>query len=208
LLQAPKCSYAWISKCSTGELRKLVNRINSSDSTIISTLHIGKISWKSISDIVFKYYLPDTARQTKTKELFANLWQGLANEYLDPTNINEYNSIKHGLRIKSGGFRLQVGVEHQPRVPCPANKMQTVGYCEYGSSFFSLEKIGNNLKSNQSFCSRKISVNWKIEKVALLLQFIAMSINNIASILKIINGVEINTVKFNRLENDSDFEKP
>ncbi|MBU0634453.1 MAG: hypothetical protein KKB82_03275 [Candidatus Omnitrophica bacterium] len=207
-LQAPKCVYAWISKCSTGELRKLVKRINCSDPTIVTNLNIKKISWESIGDIVFRYYLPNTDKQEKTKKLFAGFWQRLAYEFLDLNNINEYNSIKHGLRIKPGGFGLQAGIEHKPGVPVPLNEMKTVGYSEYGSSFFALEKVGSSEKNNQSLRSRKISVNWRIEKIALSLQLIAISIDNISSILKIINGVEASKVRFHRPVNDSDFEKP
>ncbi len=89
LLQAPKCVYAWISKCSTSELRGLIYRINRLDSTIFARLNIKKVSWESISDIVFKYYLPNTNKHKTTKKHFANLWQRLANEYIDQkTSMN------------------------------------------------------------------------------------------------------------------------
>lgn len=207
-LQAPNCVYAWLLRCPTAELRTLIQRINQSDQTIFTKLNIKNINWQSISDAVFKFYLPGTEKNQKTTASFAVLWQRLSHEYLDVNNTEEYNSLKHGFRIKPGGFGLQVGIEHKYGVPPPAEEMQTVGYSRYGTAFYRLERIGKDLKKSRSFRSRRISINWEIEKVALLLQLIAISIENLVSVFKIANGIETSTVKFYRPAEDADFEKP
>lgn len=207
-LQAPDCVYAWISKCSIPELRKLIARINQHDSTVFTKLNIKNICWQNISDLVFRFYLPNTEKSKKTKEHFANLWQRLSHEFLDRRNIDEYNSFKHGFRIKSGGFGLKVGVEQKYGVSPPEEEMKTVGYSQYGTSFYCLEKIVSKSQNNRSFRSRRVFINWKIEKIVLLLQLITLSIENIISILKIINGINAKDVKFYRLTEDIDFEKP
>jgi hypothetical protein len=207
-LQAPDCAYAWISKCSIGELRELISRINKSDQAIFTKLNIKHINWESISNSVFRFYLPKTEKNTRTSKCFANLWQRLSYEFLNKDNINEYNSLKHGFRIKPGGFGLRVGLEHEEGVSPPEEEMQTVGFSKYGTTFYNLERIGSLSNTNRSFRSRRVSINWRIENVALLLQLIAMSIQNIVSIIKIANGISPSNVKFYRTSEDADFEKP
>ena len=139
--------------------------------------------------------------------MYAKLWQKLAHEFLDEVHIQEYNSLKHGFRIKSGGFALAVGKEHEYGVPPPANEMQLLGESEHGTTFFKLEPIGTT-PGNRSLRSRRISLNWKIEKIALLIQLVSMSIRNITSALQIINGSNPSELEFVRPTEDSDFDKP
>lgn len=206
-IQAPLCVYAWIAKCSNSDLRSIVKRINKKDETLFSILNIKDISWQSIAQLIFQRYLPDTEKNKTTTELFAQLWQRLAHEFLDENYINEYNSLKHGFRVKSGGFGLSAGIEHQYGVPPSENEMQFLGHSDYGATFFKLEAIGNK-KGNRSLRSHRISLNWKVEKVSLLIQLISMSIKNIVSALKIANGSNPATNKFVRPTEDDDFKKP
>lgn len=85
--------------------------------------------------------------------------------------------------------------------------MKLIGHSEYGASFFKLESIGSE-KKNRSLRSRRISLNWKIEKITLLIQLISMSINNVISALKFVNGYSPASLKFTRPTEDEDFEKP
>ncbi|MDP2278554.1 MAG: hypothetical protein Q8K51_10055, partial [Nitrospirota bacterium] len=91
--------------------------------------------------------------------------------------------------------------------PPPDNEMQIIGHSDYGATFLKLETIGNE-KRNRSLRSRRISLNWKVEKVSLLIQLISMSITNVVSALKIANGSNPATNKFVRPTEDDDFKKP
>jgi hypothetical protein len=204
LVQAPECTFAWISKCSVGELRDLVGRINQADESIFTALKMPNVTWESIAEIVFRYYLPGSEQNKKTVELFAKLWRSLSSEYLDENNISEYNSLKHGFRVRSGGFGLSAGVEHKDGVSAPENEMQTLCNGKHGSSFTLLEKIGNG----RNLRVKRVSLNWRIERVTLLLQLISMSIQNIVSILKIASGAKKDAAKFVRPVEDEDFKKP
>jgi len=81
------------------------------------------------------------------------------------------------------------------------------GGSDFGTSFFKIESIGGG-NGNRSIRSRRVAINWKIEKVILLTQLVSMSINNLVVALKIANGTKANTCKFLRPQNDEDFEKP
>ena len=206
-IQAPECVYAWIAKCTNSDLRQLVKNIGSHHNTLFTKLNVEQVSWESISKLVFQCYKPDSDRNAQTTRLFASLWQRLAHELIDANHVDEYNSIKHGFRVRSGGFSLAVGLEHEYGVAPPAEEMKMIGSSEHGSSFFKIEPVGTS-KSNRSIRSKRTSINWKIEKVALLIQLVSMSINNIVSALKIANGATAGTCKFLRPEEDEDFDTP
>jgi hypothetical protein len=206
-IQAPDCVYAWIAKCTNKDLREVVKKIGDFQNNLFTKLKLEKISWDHVSESVFRCYLPGTEKNRQTVQSFASFWKRLASEYIDQTHIDEYNSIKHGFRIRSGGFALAIGLEHKYGVSPPPEEMKTIGKSDFGSTFFKIEPIGGK-KRNRSLRSRRISLNWSIEKTILLIQLVSMSITNITSALKIINGAKAGTCKFVRPQEDSDFETP
>lgn len=207
LLQAPTAVYAWMPKCSNSDLRSIVKRINNKDDTLFVRYRFTRLSWEAISGVVFQWYLPGTDKQQRTIEQFSRLWQRLSYEFEDQDHIHEYNSIKHGFRIRSGGFALAIGEEKEYGVAPPASEMKLIGKSDYGTSFFVLKEVGG-IKGNRSLTSRRVSLNWKFEKVVLLLQLVTMSINNVTSALKCLNGAEAGQCKFLRPVEDSDFSNP
>lgn len=206
-IQAPDCVHAWIAKCSNKELRNIVKKIDGRNNKLFTKLNIDPVSWEGVASAVFNSYKPHTEKNKTTSHLFATLWRKLAHEFVSSDHIDEYNSIKHGFRIRSGGFALAVGLEHEYGIAPPANEMKLIGKSDYGSTFFRVEPVSNG-KRNRSLRSRRISLNWSIERTMLLIQLVAMSINNITSALKIINGANSGTCKFIRPQEDADFEKP
>lgn len=206
-VQAPDCAYAWIAKCSNGELREFAERVERGDASLVAKLSIPSINWKSIAAAVFATYQPGTERQSGTTDCFARLWSRLTGELTNEVQIDEYNAIKHGFRMRPGGFRLAVGLEHTFGVAPPESGMGTLGHSAFGASFFKIEKLGSG-KGNPHIRSRQTSVNWSIERVILLHQLVHMSINNVISALKISSEFSPSSCVFLRPENDTDFDKP
>jgi hypothetical protein len=206
-IQSPQCAYAWIAKCTNTELRKLVENISNSKSDIFTKLNIEKVTWECISESVFRCYLPKTEKNKQTAKLFASFWRQLSEVYIDKDHIDEYNSIKHGFRIRAGGFALAVGLEHEHGVHPPPEEMKLLGKSDYGTSFFRIEPVGKD-KSNRSLRSRKTSLNWTIERTISLIQLITMSIKNITCALKIVNGVSPEICEFSRPQDNSYFDEP
>ncbi len=206
-VQAPDCAYAWVEKCRNKELREFVADVSSHRNSLFTKLNIDNMTWREISRSVFSGYLPNTEKNERTVNLFAELWCKLAGEFLNDAHIDEYNSIKHGFRVRSGGFSLAIGLEHEYGVSPPEDEMKCLGYSEHGTTIIKLEKIGSN-KGERSYRSKRHSLNWRIEKTALLLQLASMSINNITSALKISNGIEASICKFTRPLEDDDFATP
>ena len=122
------------------------------------------VSWETVAKSVFQRYMPNTERNVETVEAFTSLWQELAIEFSNKDHINEYNSIKHGFRVRSGGFALSIGLEQEYGVPPPSKEMQLVGKSDFGSTIFNIETIGD-AKGNRNIRSRRASINWSIVSV-------------------------------------------
>jgi len=206
-VQAPDCAYAWIAKCSNAELRKFVARVTRGDATLISKLNLPVISWESVAAAVFNTYKPGTERQAQTVKRFARLWLSLSQDLSDQAAIEEDKALKHGFRVRPGGFALAVGIEHSYGVPPSDSEMQMVGKSDYGATFLKIENIGTG-QGGPHIRSRQTSVNWSIERVILQFQLVGMSINNVLSGLKVLNGYPAGSCKFLRPQEDTDFDKP
>ena len=168
-IQAPDCAYAWIAMYSNADLRTLVERIGKGDPTTFTKLNLPAVTWKAVAESIFSTYMPGTDRQTKTVEKFSGLWHALSHELTDQALIIEYNSLKHGFRVRPGGFALAVGVEHTPGTAPPPDEMRLLGKSDYGATFFKIEPLWPEQKS-RSVRSRRTSVNWSVERIVLLHQ--------------------------------------
>lgn len=206
-MQAPDCPYAWIAKCSNGQLRKFTERVSRCDSTLITKLNLADISWASVSKAVFATYQPGTERQANTVKCFADLWIALTGELNNNTCVDEYNALKHGFRVRPGGFALAAGVEHEYGVAPPEDEMKAIGASQFGSTFLKIETIGAG-KGSCHIRSRQTSVNWSLQRTILLHQLVHMSINNAVSALKVINNYKPGECRFLRPQDDEDFQEP
>jgi len=133
----------------------------------------------------------------------------LATEFLDDNHIDEYNSIKHGFRVSSGGFAIRVGVEQSYGVSPPEGEMQTLAGGPHGIGFYRPEpfpELGDSCKHH--FGLRDTHLNWRVEAIAQAIQLVSMSITNIVGGIRILNGTQPSTVRFERPEDSTFFEAP
>lgn len=202
LLQAPDCVFAWVPKCTTATLRTVVERITAEDGTLRVRLNLPSIGWKPVAQAVFAPYMPGTDKQAETIEGFAKLWAGLAHEFLEPVHAEEYNSLKHGFRVKSGGFAIEVG----PLTPDgkPPEEMHLLGKSDYGSSFMIVDSVTGQ-KRDKSLRVRKTYVNWSLEKTVLLCKAVSWSLLNVTSALRIANGAKAVDCQYVRPVDSEDF---
>lgn len=203
-VQAPDCPFAWLSKCSTGALRSVVERIGKADKDLFTKLKVSEASWPEIARCVHHTYMPGTDRQAETVNGFAMLWERLAHEFLTTEHIDEYNSIKHGFRVRSGGFALAVAVEETPGIEPPPEAFKGLGKSDFGSTFFKVEPL-SSARGERSLVLAEQSVNWSLERIVLLNQATYISINNIVSALRIVNGFRASDCKFLRPEDAKNF---
>lgn len=207
-LQAPDCVIGWFLHYRPAQLRRLVGRIASqADNSILSRLRLKPVSWSSLAKVVHRNaQFGDQARDKRTVELFATLWDRLAHEFLNTDATHEYNSIKHGLRAKPGGFSISVGLEPRYGVSPPPEEIHSLGGSTFGSSFYTAKRLGP--KGDPNFRIIDHGLNCDPTALAQALVLISMSIGNVLSFLRIINGAPPREVRFSRPQEDGFFAAP
>ena len=207
-VQAPDVAYAWVTKCPTGHLRKLLKAMMEGSNTVPRRNSLIKnLTFEDISKAIYHYSVYPKRENDNTIKLYAVCWMRMARDFLDSNSIDEYNSLKHGFRVKSGGSKIKIAVEKEHNVRPAVSEFETFCDSQYGTRFFKAEKTPD-ISGNRSMRTRRTSLNWPIERTILLLQLVSMSINNIVNSLKIANGAKPSESIYHRPENDSDFELP
>ena len=173
---------------------------------LTSLLKKGAPNWNDISDAVYlSLILDDKEKEASIRTGFGKLWSRFASDYLNKDFLAEYNSIKHGLRVHSSGFYVALGKENRPGIHAPKENMQVMGKSEYGSSFW----VANKYKErNHHLQLKPHHRNWNPEDFAWGIHLISLSITNIISSLKILNGIHPSKVKFEWPSEFSAFEEP
>jgi len=163
------------------------------------------VSWLNLAKYVFQYSAWPKEKIEEIQTGFGEIWGRFAHDLLDANNKKEYNALKHGLRPKPGGFRLAIGRQEDPNIPCPSERMQSLGGSDNGSSFFLKEPIGH---AKHHFRPRTLWGNWSVANTVNALGFVAMSIENVVSFLRIENGDNPSKCKFTAPEKREAFGTP
>lgn len=203
-VQAPDCIVGWLLKYQNKELYEVVRKISERE-RLYSKLRVKPVTWDVVADSVFfNFKTGDDEKDASIRKNFARLWRHFASDYLKENHANEYNSIKHGLRARMGGFYLAMGLEDVPGVTAPPERMQTMANSVFGSSFY----IPERLHDRHNFTIRHQGLNWDPINFIYALQYISMSINNVLGSLKILYGISIKEVPFMFSNNDESYEEP
>lgn len=191
IAQAPDCPAGWIQKYRPEHLDNFVENV-SRGRGVLSKLPEKPLTWKHLAEGTLRCLsLQDKEKEARVKSEFAKLWSRLAHEFLSSEIRAEYNSIKHGFRIGSGGSWISVGKEDTPGVACAPEKMQVMGGSEFGSTFYEpIELAKHNIRL------RRRSVNWDPIVLAGRVRLISMSLHNLVSFLSIGHGKKAEEMKF------------
>jgi hypothetical protein len=202
--QAPDCVIGWFLKYQNRDLYDVVKKINEGE-TIYKKLRSDIVTWNDIAEVVFSSLKTgDDEKDKAIRTNFARLWRRFASDFLDKQHELEYNSIKHGLRAKLGGFYLAIGAEDTPGVPAPAERMRLFGSSEFGSSFFVPERLHNA----RNFSIRHQALNWSPENFLYALRLISISMDNVLGFLKIFHGVPATNVNFSWPSDNDTYNEP
>lgn len=177
-LQSPHCVLLWMLKYRNKDLYSLVNKINNNESIKIRIPIEDKFSWETIVELIY-YYLDDSSKvKPMLVKKYTELLTSFANDFIDQNLLNEYNSVKHGFRLQSGGFTL---------IGEPLDKKYediSISHSDYGSAFYVAEKIED---SKNQYCLKYNLLNWNPENMFQGIKFISLLINNIIIFIKYFN---------------------
>jgi len=193
-LQAPLAIPAWFTLCSTGDLTSLAASLRDGRS-VLTWSGAQRVSFHELSERVHGMAWPDEDGEDSTAARFGKFWRGLSGELLDESARAEYNALKHGNRVRPGGFTLAIGLEETPGVAAPPEAMRSLGGSQFGSTFFTSERVGS---SKEHIRAHRRSVNWSPEVLAKRLVLISMSLKNVVGSLRCALGIDPSTVEFVR----------
>lgn len=197
-LQAPGCAIGWMLLYRDDALRSLVRRINSSQGGVPNQLGLSRVTWQGLAEVVHHGVGTGDADWAGAVQCFGQVWQRFGVDYCEHFRIAEYNSVKHGLRARPGGWWLAVGLEKERGVPAPPEAMQCIGRSDYGTHFHCAEPVRGPDGSAQRghwFLERR-RLNWDVEHMATAIQLLAMSQTNLLSFLKRHAGIPAKDLKF------------
>jgi hypothetical protein len=192
LAQAPQFPLGWMLRYRNEELRAVVGAIDRGEA-IPHLLVAEWVSWESLSAMVHSH-IPEVAVRLRLVDKFARFWGRTAHELLSDSHQDEYNALKHGLRVMPGGFSVAFGVEKVPGQRAAPEDMRSLGGSAFGSSFNVPLRIEGAEKHHLRLSHRLR--NWSWEALAIDLQLISQSINNVVGCLRVIAGAPPGTVRF------------
>jgi hypothetical protein len=192
LLQAHDCGYAWLAKCSTVDLIKVLERVTAKDQSLFTKLVSLEISWESIALKIAQLCEPESTSRLPNDFAISHgrCLSRLAAEMTDRDKRDVYNSIKHGFRIRPGGFKLWVSPAdvNNPTPPTSNDGMHLVAESDYGASFIKLVPL-SSARKEQGLKLEEVSVNWDPTRTSLLTQLAYSYIANVQCALKKLNRV-------------------
>ena len=201
-VQAPGCVIGWLLVYQNHDLNSLVRKL-SRHQKVRSVLKVEP-TWENISRGIHAYLGHDDAKKEWISVGFAKAWGRFAGEFLNEKLSAEYNSAKHGLRTRLGGFTLAVGREDVPGQLARPEEMKTIGGSAFGTSFYTVQKLGDKV----NFRAKRMSRNWIPENLLNGLHLLSMSIGNVVSALRLMNGEEPGTCMFHNPDRAEGFDAP
>lgn len=202
-LQAPHCVAGWLHYYRRRHVLPIIQKIQVGE-PFRSRIPLASVSWENIAKVINGYEMEDEERKPLLIRRYSESWAFFARRYQDEDLYSEYNGIKHGLRIHSGGFELAIGMNAPDGTPAPPEKMLSLGGSPFGTRYGVAENIAGD-KCN--FCIKRKSINWSARQMVASLRILSISLYNVISFLKVANGFPPNQVGFKYPSNDEYFDE-
>jgi hypothetical protein len=99
-LQAPYGPAGWLLAYRIVDLQALIRRI-SGQQPFHNMLNLQAFGWDEVANVLLPSRVGDDGL-SELRTASARLWKRLAQDMVDEVFVDEYNSLKHGLRARSG----------------------------------------------------------------------------------------------------------
>lgn len=185
-LQAPDCVIGWVQQYAPGDLRDLVGSVG--DKPLRYTrIKPEPFTWEGIAKAVFSSVDDEAANVEEAVELFGRFLSRLAREFLTEQHTDEYNSIKHGLRLTPGATEIRIAFQEEEGKPAPFSQSVPMIQGEYGNTFY-VRKVIAKSEGAQHLSLRHSFINWNPKDLCTDLEIISVCIHNVRTWLLIRNG--------------------
>jgi hypothetical protein len=106
----------------------------------------------------------------------------LARDFISEAFETEYNNLKHGFRVKSGGSYFALGVEDTLGVPAPPERMRMFAKSDFGSTFLVAQKL-----RDRQLTFGSTSLHWNPHRLARRIPLAVRCIENVIRYLTFLN---------------------
>ncbi len=180
-IQAPHCMPGWVNIVSTHELRDLIARILDGSMPIKSVFQQETLNWSEVAEAIFQFWSGDADSKAIQIAQFSTAWEKLSRAWLMDFHQFEHNAIKHGFRVKPGGFPLRLQVARPEGELVQPGDVLDLGGSDYGSHFFVADRLGgsNNEGYKPNFKLTSHHLNWSVEAMMGQISLVSLSIANI-----------------------------
>jgi hypothetical protein len=192
-VQSPLSPAPWMLHYKISDLCDLIDVIRQ-ELSIRNRMSLPYLSWKSIAEKITPWQIGDSTAEHIDAMVLA--MRRFANEFQDDQFQEEYNSIKHGLRVRPGGSFLAFGIQHTPGVPASADQMNVMYSYRFGSSFLKSESLSERKFQYAFFRAAR---NWDYENISERVKIICACIGNTLAYLKLRNGFDPASIPFYQL---------
>ncbi len=184
-IQSPAGTALWMTQYRNDELDAVLEAFEHT-SQLLTLAGPRALSWNDVAvELTRHFRTSEPATLDGFRQQHARFWSRLAREFLDPIARREFASIKHGLRVRSGGCEITITREITPGVKDPlATPIVSTG-TGFGSSFIVPERIGTQ---KLHYCLSHQHRHWAPESLRMQLELIVNSIKNVLIHLRIKNG--------------------
>lgn len=183
-IQAPRCPAGWLLMYKNADLKNLIEKISDRE-PFLSKWNLERAGWREVAGVVLPWSTDDDDGN-ELRDASTRFWKSLAHEIVDKSFTDEYNSLKHGLRVRSGEWFLNIGAEDVPGTPPPPERMRQMASSRFGSNYLRALPLK---KYHWSFEDQR--VNWNPAVFARRIPLVVDGIDNVLTLLKNIHGVPL-----------------
>ncbi len=158
-IQAPHFALGWLLKYRDEQLRALVRKIDAAE-PIYHRILAGPPTWSLLAQTILENVDWDGVDRERYITGFADLFQWTARDLLSEDRQREYNSIKHGIRQRSGGFSLAIRIHSSNN----QGDYRRLGGGRFGSRFYIAPKVKRSSKYHSLLGT--VSLNWEPDAIA------------------------------------------
>jgi hypothetical protein len=202
-VQAPSFALGWMLRYENRDLQAVIGKLHRGER--VYSMLPGDTTWESLSTAVHRFQLGDAARERELTQGFARLWSRFAAQFLNWGRTQEYNSLKHGMRARLGGFKLSFGTERVPGEPPPPGAMTPPSGSLFGSAFFTAERV---VPKQRDWALTERFRNWEPDDLRAGVELLAISISNVVTFLRGTSGDTSETPVLRYPDNTEDFDAP
>jgi len=170
-LQAPHCPDLWLYRYKPSDLPEMVGKIEAGE-TILTRFGLKEFSWLEIVKALWPGLEDNRYRLTV-------LTLGrLAGHFVSTFGRNEYNGLKHGMRLSFGGTALSFSPGGSPDVAPSPESFIKLGDSKFGSRFWEFDQVQGS--KNHYKAKFRLS-NWDFEELGFHLTHAIFLISNMGA---------------------------